>query len=66
MRNDNSPHFLARILEAAITIAASGYLIRLGIGFFLEVWWVLLIIFLAVCGAVIGWRFWKNRHNTKW
>ena len=54
MRNDNSPHFLARILEAAITIAASGYLIRLGIGFFLEVWWVLLIILLAVCGAVIG------------
>ena len=27
---------------------------------------VLLIIFLAVCGAVIGWRFWKSRHDTKW
>lgn len=54
------------IFETALIIAASGYLIRLGVRFFLEVWWVLLIIFLVVCGAVIGWRFWKSRHDTKW
>lgn len=54
------------LFEAAVIIAASGYLIRLGVQFFLEVWWVLLIIAAVTVGAAIGWRIWKNRHRDRW
>lgn len=54
------------LFEAAVIIAASGYLIRLGVQFFLEVWWVLLLIAAVTAGAAIGWRIWKNRHGDRW
>lgn len=54
------------IFETALIIAASGYLIRLGVRFFLEVWWVLLIIAAMTAGAAIGWRIWKNQHGDRW
>ena len=54
------------IFETALIIAASGYLVRLGVRFFLEVWWVLLVIAAVVAGAAIGWRIWKNRHGDRW
>ena len=58
--------WIGYLFEAAVTIAASGYLIRLGVRFFLEVWWVLLIIAAMTAGAAIGWRIWKNRHGDRW
>ncbi len=58
--------WIGYIFEAALIIAASGYLIRLGVQFFLEVWWVLLIIAAVIAGAAIGWRIWKNRHGGRW
>lgn len=58
--------WIGYIFEAAVIIAASGYLIRLGVQFFLEVWWVLLIIVAVIAGAAIGWRIWKNRHGDRW
>ena len=54
------------IFETALIIAASGYLSRRGVRFFLEVWWVLLIIAAVMAGASIGWRIWKNRHGDSW
>lgn len=58
--------WIGYLFEAAVTIAASGYLIRLGVQFFLDVWWVLLIIVAVIAGAAIGWRIWKNRHGDRW
>lgn len=58
--------WIGYLFEAAVIIAASGYLIRLGVQFFLEVWWVLLIIVAVIAGAAIGWRIWKNRHGDRW
>ena len=58
--------WLSYLFEATVIIAASGYLIRLGVQFFLEVWWVLLVIAAMIAGAAIGWRIWKNRHDNRW
>ena len=58
--------WIGYLFEAAVIIAASGYLIRLGVQFFLEVWWVLFVIAAVMTGAVIGWRIWKNRHGDRW
>ncbi|MCM1343733.1 MAG: hypothetical protein NC305_11010 [Lachnospiraceae bacterium] len=58
--------WLGYLFEAAVIIAASGYLIRLGVQLFLEVWWVLLIIAAVIAGAAIGWHIWKNRRNDRW
>ena len=64
--NRRGPGRIQYIFETALIIAASGYLIRLGVRFFLEVWWVLLIIAAVMAGAAIGWRIWKNRHGDRW
>ena len=58
--------WLGYLFEAAVIIAASGYLIRLGVRLFLEVWWVLLIIVAVIIGVAIGWHIWKNRRNDRW
>lgn len=58
--------WIGYLFEAAVIIAASGYLIRLGVQFFLEVWWVLFIIVVVIAGAAIGWRIRKNRHGDRW
>ncbi|WP_296480766.1 hypothetical protein [Acutalibacter muris] len=61
-----SGRWIGYIFEAAVTIAVSGYLIRLGVRLFLEVWPVLLIIAAVIAGAAIGWRIWKNRNSDRW
>ena len=51
-------------MEFAVVFAVSAFLIRLGICYLLDVWWVLLIIGAVVIGIVIACRIWKS--EDKW
>lgn len=56
---------LARLLEAAVIIALSGFLIKLGIGFLADAWVGLVIIAVVSCLGVAGYRiykFWRDTH----
>jgi hypothetical protein len=55
---------ITRMLEFAGLFALSAFLIRLGVRYILEIWWVLIILAIVTAGAIIGWRAWKNR--SKW
>ncbi len=56
---------LARLLEAAIVIALSGFLIKLGIGFLADVWVGLVIIAVVSCLGVTGYRIYKFWRDTR-
>lgn len=56
---------LARLLEAAVIIALSGFLIKLGIGFLADVWVGLVIIATAICLGVAGYRIYKFWRDTR-
>lgn len=62
--NDRS--LITRILEFAIVVALSGYLIRLGICYVLSVKWVLLILLAVAAIAAVVWHIWKNHRDTRW
>ena len=62
-----SRHLLDRLLEAAIVIALSGYLIKLGVGYVLSVKWALLAIAGIILLAVAGIRLYRyHRHTNNW
>lgn len=62
-----SRHLLDRLLEAAIVIAVSGYLIKLGVGYVLSVKWALLAIAGIILLAVAGIRLYRyHRHTNNW
>ena len=62
---ENQPKkLIIRILEFAALFALSAFLIRLGVTYIKEVWWVLLIIAAVIAAIIIGYRVWKNR--TSW
>lgn len=56
---------LARLLEAAVIIALSGFLIKLGIGFLADVWVGLVIIAVVSCLGVAGYRIYKFWQDTR-
>ena len=56
---------LARLLEAAVIIALSGFLIKLGIGFLADVWVGLVIIAVISCLGVAGYRIYKFWQDTR-
>ena len=63
----NQPkHWLERILEAAIIIAVSAYLIKLAACYVVQVWPVLVILATVVIGGVIAYRIWKRKHDSNW
>jgi hypothetical protein len=53
---------ISRILEFAAMFWLSTWLIRIGVSYILDVWWVLLIIAAVVVAVIIGIRIWKSRH----
>ena len=55
---------LIRLLEAAVIIALSGFLIKLGIGFLADVWIGLVIIAVVSCLGVAGYRIYKYWQDT--
>lgn len=54
----------ARFLEFAVSFALGAFLLRLGVAFLLEIWWMLVIVAVVATAAVIGFRMWRNR--PKW
>ena len=54
---------IIRLLEATAIFALSMFLLKLGMEFLAEFWWGLLIVTLLLAGAVVGYRFWKNKGN---
>ena len=55
---------LTRLLEAAVIIALSGFLIKLGISFLADVWLGLVIIAAAICLGAAGYRIYKYWQDT--
>lgn len=55
---------LSRLLEAAVIIALSGFLIKLGISFLADVWVGLVIIAVVSCLGVAGYRIYKFWRDT--
>ena len=56
---------LSRLLEAAVIIARSGFLIKLGISFLADVWVGLVIIAVVSCLGVAGYRIYKFWRDTR-
>lgn len=56
---------LSRLLEAAVIIALSGFLIKLGISFLADVWLGLVIIAVVSCLGVAGYRIYKFWRDTR-
>ena len=56
---------LSRLLEVAIIIALSGFLIKLGISFLADVWVGLVIIAVVSCLGVAGYRIYKFWRDTR-
>ena len=52
---------IIRLLEFCALFALSVFLLRLGVAFLREIWWILLLIAIAAGGSVIGYRVWKSR-----
>jgi hypothetical protein len=61
---ENEPkRLIARIVECAVLLALSVFLIKLAVCWLMEIWWVLLIIAAVVVAGIIGWQIWKNKRG---
>ena len=59
----NPKRLLERIFEAAICFAAIAWLVKTGVSWILEVWWVLAIIIVLVVIIVVIYRIVKHRKD---
>ena len=57
--------FLTKLLECAIILVVSSYLIRLAVCYITQVWPALVIIATLVIGGVVAYRIWK-KHDSNW
>lgn len=57
--------FLSKLLECAIILVVSSYLIRLAVCYITQVWPALVIIATLVIGGVVAYRIWK-KHDSNW
>ena len=57
--------FLTKLLECAIILVVSSYLIRLAVCYITQVWPALVIIATLVIGGVVVYRIWK-KHDSNW
>lgn len=64
--NYQPKHWLERLLEAAIIIALSAFLIRLAACYIVEALPVIVIIGTLVIVGVIAYRIWKQKHDSNW
>lgn len=64
---DNQPRrWLEKILEAAIIIVVSAYLIRLAACYFVQALPVLIIVTAIIIVGFIAYRIWKRKHDSNW
>lgn len=60
---ENQPKkLITRILEFAGLFALSAFLLRLGVAYLKEIWWVLLIIAVLIIGGGFLYRLWRRNH----
>lgn len=62
--NDTPRSLVTLILELAASVAVGGWMIKLGIDFLAEVWWIIATILLIAVGGIIGYRIWKSKHDN--
>ncbi|MFV0529142.1 MAG: hypothetical protein ACK5MN_10545 [Lachnospiraceae bacterium] len=59
---ENQPKkWIVRLLEWAAMFALSAFLLRMGVAYIKEIWWILLIIAGVVVTVVIAYRLYKNK-----
>jgi hypothetical protein len=58
----NEKPFLTKLLIAALTIAASVWLVHWAAHLLMEVWWVLAIVAILVILGLFAYRLWRNRR----
>ena len=64
---DNQPRrWLEKILEAAIIIVVSAYLIRLAVCYFVQALPVLIIVATLIIVGIVAYRIWKRKHDSNW
>ena len=64
---DNQPkRLLERLLEAAIIIVVSAYLIRLATCYFVQALPVIIIVAAIIIVGFIAYRIWKRKHDSNW
>ena len=56
-------NLINKILEAAIMLALSSYLIKTAAYWIQEVWPVLLAIALVIAAMIVIYRIWKHKHD---
>ena len=64
---DNQPRrWLERLLEAAVILAVSAYLIRLAACYFAEALPFIIIVVTIVVVGIVAYRIWKRKHDSNW
>lgn len=64
---DNQPkRWLERILEAAIIIVLSAYLIRLAACYIVQALPVIIIVVTLIIVGIVAYRIWKSKHDSNW
>lgn len=63
MREEKPNRFVEKLVGVIIGIVLSVFLLRLAIRWFLEIWWILLILAAVGAAILIGYRIWKNRST---
>lgn len=59
-------HWLERILEVAIVIALSAFLIRLAACYIVEALPIIIIVVTLVVVGLVAYRIWKRKHDSNW
>ena len=59
-------HWLERILEAAIIIALTAFLIRLAACYIVEALPIIIIVATLVVVGIVAYRIWKKKHDSNW
>jgi len=64
---DNQPkRLLERLLEAAIIIVVSAYLVRLATCYIVQALPVIIIVTAIIIVGFIAYRIWKRKHDSNW
>ena len=58
--------FLTKLLECAIILALSSYLIKLAVCYIVQIWPFLVIIAILVIAGFSAYNIWKHKHDSNW
>lgn len=64
---ENQPkRWLERLLETAVILALSAFLIKLALCWLYAVWPILAIIATVVAVGVVAYRIWRRKRDSGW